>query len=88
MNKLIWRDVSSYSRDKHKEPNAWELNAGRFRIAVVKGHINNPNRWVMHLNSLFSERDIGPDSMTAEEAQQAALAIFKKTLSDALKVVS
>ena len=89
MNKLTWKDVTSYSQSKTRVQSSWELQAGKFNIFVTNSHVYYPGAWVMHADPICREYELGDaKTMSVEEAQQAAIEVFKRGLSSALKAVS
>ena len=72
----MWTDVSSYSHGERgkKEPNAWETRVGKFRLTVVRNHINRPGQWTVSLHPAFSDCSLGiSDENPVEHAQELAV---------------
>jgi hypothetical protein len=73
---MEWRDTTGYAqgeRDRSNGPRIWSVKVAGLRISVVKGHIYYRSSWVMHCAPWFDTHEIGPDTLTAEQAQGEAL---------------
>ncbi len=79
---MIWKDVSSYSRDeKNREIKSAECSIGDFRLVVTR-HIYYPGCWVASCHGVF---DLIPlDGVTLEAAKRNAVEIFVSYLQNAL----
>ena len=69
----MWKDTTSYSRGKPRIPSCWTINIGDLRIAVTKGHIYHPGKWVMHCEPWFNSREIADDTLPEDQAKHVAL---------------
>ena len=75
----VWRDSTSYSRDKERIPTTWTITLQPgFNITVTCGHIYHPGEWVMHCDPWFNARPIPAD--TAESAKLMALDIVAQKI--------
>jgi hypothetical protein len=66
----------------------WSITLGNFRLVVLCGHINYPNRWVCSLVPLWDQYDLELDAPTTstnrEEAKSKALRLVVETLQAAI----
>jgi hypothetical protein len=76
---MLWKDTTSYSRDAERIPTTWSLDRGGLHITVTSGHIayRGTGMWVMHCRPWFDTHQL-PGVKTAEEAQEAALALVRQ----------
>src|ERR1700729_3183895 len=60
---LVWRDTTSYSRDRERIATTWTITLQPgFSVTVTKGHIYYPGQWVMHCEPWFNTRPIEAES--------------------------
>ena len=81
-----WEDATSRSRGQASAPaTTWNLPiAGGFRLAITCAHRHYPGRWIAHLHmGCWENRDLGPDTLTAREAQALALNAEHETFASA-----
>lgn len=70
--RLIWIDITTYSRnDTKREPNVWHARAGALRLVLVRNHRHaEPGVWAGTLEPIQPLRELGKHSdMTLEQAQ-------------------
>ena len=71
---MAWKDISSFSAgDKVCTPNAFELNAGGFRLRVHRHIHHAPDAWLLTCDPWF--KCLGLGSGTAETACGDALRV-------------
>ena len=69
----MWKDITSYSRDKPRIPSLWAMDVGGLRISVGKGHIYHPGKWVLLCEPWFNAREIADDTLPEDQAKHLAL---------------
>lgn len=80
---MTWKDTTSYSRGGPRIPLTWSLDLGDLHIAITKGHIYHPDKWVMHCEPWFCTRVIADGTHPAEKAQSLAIEAVRKKLEAA-----
>jgi len=83
MAKIIWKDVTSYSRDAVKRiPGTFECELSNYRLVVTR-HFDYPGQWL--LRCVFGKFCIA--DCPVEEAQAQALTIFKQQALDQINAL-
>lgn len=83
-----WKDTTSYSRGENREPRTWSLDLGGLHIAVTKGHLYYPDKWVMHCAPWFNARVVADGTHPAEQVKRMALAAVREKLEAAQSALS
>lgn len=78
----MWKDTTTYAQDKPRIQRRWTYSNGVLKISVVKGHIDYPDRWIMHCFALKMDTvllNIYPDA-PPETAQDTAVQMVRARL--------
>lgn len=78
---LLWKDTTSYSRDKDRVPTCWTADVGSLRLTVACGHIYYPGQWVMHFRPWFDTKPLKATSR--DDAQAEALSLARDVIREA-----
>lgn len=82
---IKWKDVSSYSQtDKEREPKAYEVRVGFFRL-VVHRHIHYPKTTWLASCDLFSNMSLSNTNINS--AKEEALQMLKIRLTQSLSAI-
>jgi len=76
-----WKDATSYSQGQRGkiDPNSWETTIANIQVWVSRGHIYNPETWVVTSRELGV--DAKPIANTADLTKDQALAEALETVA-------
>lgn len=84
MKNIIWKDVSSFSRnDKERKPYAFNTFVGEMYISIVFNHIYYPECWIVNCYDL-NIKDTLLSSKNLEGAKVESVNLVKNRLENLL----
>ena len=82
----VWKDQTSFSKsDKERVPSVWVMKLTRnIKISVVRGHICDPENWVMHCDPWFMTTSLNLPSTVEnlDEAKARAITLVRDKVTE------
>lgn len=75
--RVVWRDVTSYSRSDERIPRSYQANVSRLCLSVSH-HIHHPGQWVLTCEPFFYQHEIGATTHPAAVMQAHALDLVSR----------
>jgi hypothetical protein len=78
--KLVWRDVSSYSRDEARVPKSVEFATKDLRVCVTRHRDYGPDVWCLVCHDVFMSYPLVLKAKQLEDAKAEALVVVRGRL--------